>query len=394
MAGYNELVFGDSWKDLGVVKVEEDDQQDDDDISKPEDLSIKTRSISIQTEDCMQAMIGSYFPHLSLQQLGTFLEVLSNILARSTEEQSPANLVQGREEVRIPGSLPLEKSLKEGRSDKSGWISLEPDFVTRESFKEDSTKVTESEESKIEPTTTATTSTTTTTATEFDIEDIKLEAPYSDSEAEDLETVEANHSFEIKKKQTLHFSPNYLRDDAHNHGPSGMELSSPSPVVGTENNEGSAKMRTVTAFVPYRIKRVSPVQSGHPAIRSPQTRDERMVKNMKIPFSVDFIINSSTEQFNEFNINLNEEQRNLCRDIRRRGKNKIAAQNCRKRKVEQISSLEEELEVFSRRKELLRKENAELGEIHKAWKKRIAGLENHILDSGIENIPRWLNSKR
>ena len=170
-------------------------------------------------------------------------------------------------------------------------------------------------------------------------------------------------------------------------------------------------MRTVTAFVPYRIKRVSPVQSGHPAIRSPQTRDERMVKNMKIPFSVDFIINSSTEQFNEFNINLNEEQRNLCRDIRRRGKNKvlnglnngypslnllpqIAAQNCRKRKVEQISSLEEELEVFSRRKELLRKENAELGEIHRAWKKRIAGLENHILDSGIENIPRWLNSKR
>jgi len=394
MAGYNELIFGDSWKDLGIVKVEEDDQEDDDDISKPEDLSIKTRSISIQTEDCMQAMIGSYFPNLSLQQLGTFLEVLSNILARTTEEQSPANLVEVREEeVRIPASLPVERSLKEGRPDKSGWISLEPDFVTRESIKEDSAKVTYSEESKIRPTTTTTT-TTATNATEFDIEDIKLEAPYSDSEAEDFETVEANHSFEIKKKQTLNFSSSHLRDDAHNHGPSGMELSSPSPVVGTENNEGSAKMRTVTAFVPYRIKRVSPVRGVHSAIRSPQTRDERMVKNMKIPFSVDFIINSSTEQFNEFNINLNEEQRNLCRDIRRRGKNKIAAQNCRKRKVEQISSLEEELEVFSRRKELLRKENAELGEIHKAWKKRIAGLENHILESGIENIPRWLSSNR
>jgi len=152
----------------------------------------------------------------------------------------------------------------------------------------------------------------------------------------------------------------------------------------------------LSAFVPYRIKRVSPARGVHvhSAIRSPQTRDERMVKNMKIPFSVDFIINSSTEQFNEFNINLSEEQRNLCRDIRRRGKNKIAAQNCRKRKVEQISSLEEELEVFSRRKELLRKENAELGEIHKVWKKRIAGLENHILESGIENIPRWLSSNR
>ena len=62
--------------------------------------------------------------------------------------------------------------------------------------------------------------------------------------------------------------------------------------------------------------------------------------------------------------------------------------------MEQIICLEEELEVFSRRKELLRKENAELGEIHKAWKKRITVLENHILESGLENIPRWLTSNR
>ena len=107
MAGYNELILKESWKDLGIVKVEEDDHEDEDDISRPEDLSIKTRSISIQTEDCMQAMIGSYFPHLSLQQLGTFLEVLSNILARKTEEQSPGSMVQARE-VRITGSLMSE----------------------------------------------------------------------------------------------------------------------------------------------------------------------------------------------------------------------------------------------------------------------------------------------
>ena len=89
MAEYSQLLFGDTWKDLGIVKIEEDDpEDDDDDISKPEDLSIKTRSISIQTDDCMQAMLGSYFPHLSMQQLGTFLEVLSNILAKRTEEQS------------------------------------------------------------------------------------------------------------------------------------------------------------------------------------------------------------------------------------------------------------------------------------------------------------------
>jgi len=381
MAGYNELILKESWKDLGIVKVEEDDHEDEDDISRPEDLSIKTRSISIQTEDCMQAMIGSYFPHLSLQQLGTFLEVLSNILARKTEEQSPGSMVQAR-----------ENSLREERSSKSGWISLEPDFVTSDSKREDSANITESEESKIKPITTITT--TTPTTTDFDIEEMKLEAPYSDSEAENVEPVVPDHYFEIKKKESLHLSSSNLRADDPIHGPLDRDVSSPIPIVGTENNEGFAKMRTVTAFVPYRIKRVSPVRGTDSTIRPPQTRDDRMVKNMKIPFTVDFIINSSTEQFNEFNMNLNEEQRNLCRDIRRRGKNKIAAQNCRKRKVEQIICLEEELEVFSRRKELLRKENAELGEIHKAWKKRITVLENHILESGLENVPRWLTSNR
>lgn len=37
---------------------------------------------------------------------------------------------------------------------------------------------------------------------------------------------------------------------------------------------------------------------------------------------------------------LTEEQLNTCRDIRRRGKNKVAAQNCRQRKIEQIEELQ------------------------------------------------------
>ena len=136
------------------------------------------------------------------------------------------------------------------------------------------------------------------------------------------------------------------------------------------------------------------------AKKPPESRDERIAKSLDIPFSVDLIINSSTEEFNELNINLNEEQINLCRDIRRRGKNKvmqkkmilenpklelfqIAAQNCRKRKYEQINCLEEELEHFHHRKETLKKENTELKEIHKAWVERIANLENYILQSDV-----------
>ncbi len=42
---------------------------------------------------------------------------------------------------------------------------------------------------------------------------------------------------------------------------------------------------------------------------------------------------------------LTEPQKQLIRDIRRRGKNKVAAQNCRKRKIDTISSLQDEVSV-------------------------------------------------
>ena len=103
----------------------------------------------------------------------------------------------------------MQNSLREERSSKSGWISLEPDFVTSDSNREDSANFTESEESKIKPITTITPSTPTTT--DFDIEEIKLEAPYSDSETENVERVVPDHSFEIKKKESLHLSSNNLR---------------------------------------------------------------------------------------------------------------------------------------------------------------------------------------
>ena len=65
---------------------------------------------------------------------------------------------------------------------------------------------------------------------------------------------------------------------------------------------------------------------------------------------------------------------------------KIAAQNCRKRKYEQKNSLEEELELFHKRKETLKKENEELLEIHKSWKDRLENMENQVFQAGIHNL--------
>ncbi|XP_075437117.1 endoplasmic reticulum membrane sensor NFE2L1 isoform X2 [Ascaphus truei] len=79
-------------------------------------------------------------------------------------------------------------------------------------------------------------------------------------------------------------------------------------------------------------------------------RDEQRARAMKIPFSNEKIINLPVEEFNELltKYQLSEPQLVLVRDIRRRGKNKMAAQNCRKRKLDTILNLEQEVKRLNR----------------------------------------------
>ncbi|KAL0963864.1 hypothetical protein UPYG_G00314550 [Umbra pygmaea] len=91
------------------------------------------------------------------------------------------------------------------------------------------------------------------------------------------------------------------------------------------------------------------------------SRDEQRAKTLQIPFTVDMIINLPVDDFNEMmsKHQLNEAQLALVRDIRRRGKNKVAAQNCRKRKMENIVELEYDLDSLKEEKERLQKEKSE-----------------------------------
>ncbi|XP_019945790.2 nuclear factor erythroid 2-related factor 2a [Paralichthys olivaceus] len=90
-------------------------------------------------------------------------------------------------------------------------------------------------------------------------------------------------------------------------------------------------------------------------------RDEQRARALKIPMSVSRIINMPVDDFNEMMSKhpLNEAQLALVRDIRRRGKNKVAAQNCRKRKMENIVGLEGELDSLKEEKERLLSEKSQ-----------------------------------
>uniref|UniRef100_A0A0C9RBZ4 Cnc_2 protein n=2 Tax=Fopius arisanus TaxID=64838 RepID=A0A0C9RBZ4_9HYME len=110
------------------------------------------------------------------------------------------------------------------------------------------------------------------------------------------------------------------------------------------------------------------------------TRDEKRARSLNVPISVQDIINLPMDEFNErlSKYDLSEQQLNLIRDIRRRGKNKVAAQNCRKRKLDQIISLADQVkEMRDRKMRLIREREFMLMETQRV-KTKYHQLYNHL----------------
>ncbi|KAJ8254471.1 hypothetical protein COCON_G00210830 [Conger conger] len=110
------------------------------------------------------------------------------------------------------------------------------------------------------------------------------------------------------------------------------------------------------------------------------SRDERRARAMKIPFSNERIVNLPVEEFNELlaKHRLSEAQLALVRDIRRRGKNKMAAQNCRKRKLDTILGLEQGVDALRRDKARLLREKVEFLRSVRQMKQKVQGLYRHV----------------
>lgn len=102
------------------------------------------------------------------------------------------------------------------------------------------------------------------------------------------------------------------------------------------------------------------------SLASQLTRDEKKALEANIPLSYYEIVNLSIDQFNEqiSKHGFTEAQLTLMKDIRRRGKNKVAAQTCRKRKMEQIIVLQHEVNHLRTRRRSLCHERGQLVEQH------------------------------
>ncbi|KAG8201375.1 hypothetical protein JTE90_016850 [Oedothorax gibbosus] len=118
-------------------------------------------------------------------------------------------------------------------------------------------------------------------------------------------------------------------------------------------------------------------------------KDEKRAKELKLPISICDIINLAIDEYNErlSKYELTDAQLTLIRDIRRRGKNKVAAQNCRKRKMDQISSLQQDLGFLQREKMQLKSKQNHLLHEKLRFEDKYAQLYDLVLQTSNSKPP-------
>lgn len=190
---------------------------------------------------------------------------------------------------------------------------------------------------------------------------------YSDSDMEEMDHNPGSAESDYSEMFSLNFQPDDLQ--------SGVPVSA--IMIKTQQLDKKPKEQ----------KTEPAVENGHnnaPFTKDKQkkrsdmrlSRDEQRAKALKIPFTVDMIINLPVDDFNEMmsKHQLSEAQLALVRDIRRRGKNKVAAQNCRKRKMENIVGLEGDLDSLKDEKDRLLSEKSQNIKHLKEMKQQLSTL--------------------
>ncbi|XP_054017260.1 nuclear factor erythroid 2-related factor 3 [Dryobates pubescens] len=124
--------------------------------------------------------------------------------------------------------------------------------------------------------------------------------------------------------------------------------------------------------------------------------DERPANSLMIPFSAEEIVSMPVDAFNTMlaKNQLTDTQVSLLRGIRRRGKNKVAAQNCRKRKLKAILKLEEAVCNLQTQKESLKKEHSQCSRSISRLKQQLKGLYRDIFSHLKDDQGRPVNPRQ
>ncbi|KAJ7345604.1 hypothetical protein JRQ81_001554 [Phrynocephalus forsythii] len=197
----------------------------------------------------------------------------------------------------------------------------------------------------------------------FDSSSISRDANfgYSDSEMEEMESTPGRVQQGNAKLHSLQL-----------HAPVSPPLSksTPSPISGKSTPKRELPANPGHTAAPFTKDKPPSPDEAH------LTRDELRAKALHIPFPVEKIINLPVDDFNEMmsKEQFTEAQLTLIRDIRRRGKNKVAAQNCRKRKLENITELEHDLGYLKDEREKLLKEKDENDKSLRLLKQQLSTL--------------------
>ncbi|XP_026179859.1 endoplasmic reticulum membrane sensor NFE2L1-like isoform X2 [Mastacembelus armatus] len=167
----------------------------------------------------------------------------------------------------------------------------------------------------------------------------------------------------------------WLEHIDHDHTYNQPWSSASSPSLGK-----SPTKRTKSSLRHYNARPYHSASSRHISVTEMWSRDERRARALRIPFSNELIVNLPVEEFNDLLINyqLSEEQLTLIRDIRRRGKNKIAAQNCRKRKMNVLLGLEDDVSDLRHHHSQLFREKQEALRNLQEMKRRLSMLYQHV----------------
>jgi len=194
--------------------------------------------------------------------------------------------------------------------------------------------------------------------------------------------------FTLSPHLSLAYQPQFNERAFHNdHGgysaPPGSDI--------FEKELSSGRKRNVSESSGYSSSQGGASSSADAAEDARKSRDDRLAKKMGLPFDVSDIVNLPVEQFTDLvaRYRLNEKQLQLCRDIRRRGKNKVAAQNCRKRKMDQIEELQTQVESTRRRKERLLREREQLEQERARWSNKLLHMEQNVLKGLGRNIGQF-----